>query len=139
MGKPNGVATLEDFRAAHEEQEPVQRIKLPKLGKHVLVRKPSQTWFATNGYLPLALAAVVGSGSPEGAKTLSERVTALRNNAVWMKRVLERTLVEPKCTDELLGVIDIEDAGYIVQFASGVIEVAKEGGEAQNLESFRPA
>ena len=139
----NGLATLEDFRtvkrrnrnfsgAFMHEFEPPERVKLPVLGKEVMLRRPTMLWFTLNEHLPVSLSEHV-MPIVEKEKTKVEKV---QENARWMKKIIEAVMVKPVCSDELLGVMDIDDALFIVKWAHGEV-VTGEDGEAKSLGTFR--
>jgi hypothetical protein len=129
----NGFATLDDFRKMREAQ-PTESVKLPKLGKHVLLRRPTPLWFMYFDKLPKSLAAKAALA--KGEKNVAVTPEETQEGLLWLKRVLEETMVEPKCTDELLNLIDFEDALFISTWAHGEILGVK-GEEAKSLETFR--
>src|SRR5579883_1317386 len=55
----NHLATPQDFKLAQDLDRKVHRVVLPKLGKAVLMRRPSPLWFIFRGQLPASLAAKV--------------------------------------------------------------------------------
>jgi hypothetical protein len=129
--KTNGLATAADFREAQRFGEP-EPVRLPKLGKSVLLRRPTPEWFIfRQARLPVTLLA------KNGAK---EQLTPgqIVEAAKWMYEGLQAIMVQPKLSlnpgpDEISpDMIDIEDAQFMLRWAQGeVID------EAASLETFR--
>jgi len=141
--KKNGLATLDDFRVVKKrnrnfsgafmrEFDTPEHIKLPILGKEVLMRRPTMLWFALNEHLPVSLSEHVMPATERGKTTVQE----LQERARWMKKIIEAVLVKPVCSDELLDLMDIDDALFIVKWAHGEV-VTGEDGEAKSLDTFR--
>jgi len=141
--KKNGLATPEDFeRAAEARESQPERVVLPKLGKAVLLRRPSPVWFVFRGRLPQSLAARIAD---QGAISGAERVATAQDMAEladWIIAILQETLLEPRISlnpgpgeipPELL---DIEDVNFILRWAYGELRTEGEGGVA-SLDSFR--
>jgi hypothetical protein len=139
---PNGLATVEDFKRAAEAREShAERVVLPKLGKAVLLRRPTPVWFVFRGRLPQSLAArVLGQGPTFGGERTASAVE-LTELADWIITILQETLVEPRVSlrpgpgeipPELL---DIEDVNFILRWAYGELGT-EAGGSAASLESF---
>ena len=139
----NGLATVEDFRRAAQAREAhAERVVLPKLGKAVLLRRPTPVWFVFRGRLPQSLAArVLGLGSNFGGERTAS-AAELAELADWIITLLQETLVEPRISlhpgpgeipPELL---DIEDVNFILRWAYGELGTEAEGSAA-SLESFR--
>ena len=137
--KKNGIATTEDFRQAAAAKAEPERVVLPKLGKAVLLRRPSPMWFVFRGRLPqsLAVRALPEAGCPNlGGANAAEDLLRL---ADWMVALLEEVFVEPRVSlhpgpgeisPELL---DSEDVNFIIRWAYG--EVGSEGRD--DLALFR--
>jgi len=141
----NGLATADDFRRAAEAREShAERVVLPKLGKAVLLRRPSPVWFVFRGRLPQSLAArVAGQGSTFGGERTTTALE-LTELADWIIAILQETLVEPRVSlnpgpgeipPELL---DIEDVNFVLRWAYGELGTEAEGSAAASLDSFRP-
>jgi len=140
--RKNGLATLDDFRAKGKRNhnfsgmtrqfDPPEHVKLPVLGKQVELRRPTMLWFALNEHLPVSLGEHVITTTGKNTSTAEE----LKERARWMKKIIEAVMVKPICSDELLDVMDIDDALFIVRWAHGEF-VAGEDGEAKSLDTFR--
>jgi hypothetical protein len=141
--KRNGLATSEDFeRAAEARESRPERVVLPKLGKAVLLRRPSPVWFVFRGRLPQSLAARIAD---QGAMVGAERVATAQDVAEladWIVAILQETVLEPRISlnpgpgeipPELL---DIEDVNFILRWAYGELRTESEGSAA-SLDSFR--
>lgn len=131
--KSNGsVATFEDFRKSREF-EPTEMVLLPKLGKNVKLRRPTPLWFMLHDNVPVSLSRPRGE---DGTNAPPLSFGDVKTSAQWLKEVLQATMVEPRCTEELLDLIDIEDALFISRWAHGEF-VSGEGTETKSLSSFR--
>jgi hypothetical protein len=140
--RKNGLATLDDFRAKGKRNhnfsgmtrqfDQPEHVKLPVLGKQVELRRPTMLWFALNEHLPVSLGEHVMPAKQEARTTVEE----MQERARWMKKIIEAVMVKPTCTDELLDVMDIDDALFIVRWAHGEV-IAGEDGEAKSLGTFR--
>jgi len=132
--KANGVATLDDFRKMRDF-EPVELVPLPvftkKTGKKVKLRRPTPLWFLMHDRVPLTLS--------QRAEAEKRNLTGaeIKESVEWMRVVLAQVMVEPKCDDELLDLIDIDDATFIVRWAHGEEIAAQEGEETMSLDRFR--
>lgn len=129
----NGIATADDFKAAMSFSDPV-RVTLPKLGKAVLLRRPSPTWMLFNGRLPVTMAAKMSKTSPDNSS-----IESMIESAEWMFRLLRSVMVSPRCVmepgaeDEISpDMIDMEDVTFIMGWAAG-----EEVDEANSLRTFR--
>lgn len=128
----NGIATAEDFKQAMTFGEP-ERVRLPKLGKHVLLRRPNLPWFIFKGLLPISVAARASNPLHRG------EAETLRETAERIFDFLTAIMVNPRCVLYPQGneeispdMIDIEDAKFMIDWANG-----KEVDEAHSLETFR--
>lgn len=127
--KVNGFATVDDFRRMREF-EPTEKVKLPKLGKEVLLRRPTPLWFMMHQRVPVSLSTKVGE-LPDAKPTASD----VKESAQWFKELLQQTMISPECTDEILDLIDMEDALFISRWAQG--ELLGKGEETKSLDTFR--
>ncbi len=130
----NHLATPEDFcRAAAASRPEPERVVLPKLGKPVLLRRPTPMWFLFHGQLPTSLAARLQAGQV-GVETVED----LRALAEWMVPLLEEVFVEPRLSlhpgpgEISPDWLHVEDANFVIRWAVG--EVADED---RDLASFR--
>lgn len=138
MGE-NGIAKPEHFRALCDST-PAERVILPKLGRTVLLRRPTPMWFLFRGQLPATLATRLQSG----AVNLST-VEDFHALAEWIVPLLSHVFVEPKLTlDPGPGeispdLLDIEDASFVIRWAVGEITGSEGGGRdlANDLRPFR--
>src|SRR5579872_5631889 len=87
-----GMATADDFLKAREF-EPTERLRLPKLGKDILVRRPQPLYFVLRDRLPATLAGKITGGPDANHK---ERAEALIEGARFMYEILRDVMVEPK-------------------------------------------
>jgi hypothetical protein len=151
MEKENHLATPEDFRqAAQAHQAQPERIVLPRLGRAVLMRRPSPMWFVFRGRLPqsLAIRAFPGvAGSSDLAPSLDGAAGASGNAAEelklladWILTLLEEVMVSPRVSlepraDEISpDLLDAEDVNFIIRWAYGEV-----GSDARDdLVAFRP-
>lgn len=137
MGE-NGIAKPEDFRALRDST-PAERVVLPKLGKPVLLRRPTPMWFLFRGQLPATLAGRL-QGGVTGLNAL-EDFQALVN---WAAPLLSHVFVEPRISLEPIAgeispdLLDIEDAAFVIRWAVGEIDTAGKGGQgsANDLRPF---
>lgn len=132
----NGIASASDFRDAMLQSfgDP-QAVKLPKLGKKVMLRRPSEMWWLFNGRLPITMAAKMSSGPTDGRVRVEEIV----ESAEWIFHVLTNIMVKPRCVmlprkeDEISpDMVDMDDATFMVRWASG-----EEVTETDSLSTFR--
>ncbi|MGC2234260.1 MAG: hypothetical protein WBA09_22355 [Candidatus Acidiferrum sp.] len=141
--KKNSLATLEDFRITRKrnrnfsgafmrEFDAPEHVKLPVLGKEVLLRRPTPLWFTLNERVPVSLSEQVVPAIENGKPTVEK----IKERAQWIKQVVVAAMVKPACTDELLELMDLDDALFIFRWAHGEI-VAGEDGEAKSLDTFR--
>jgi len=133
MSETNGIATAEDFKAVMEFG-PAERVTLPKLGKPVLLRRPSPMWMLFNGRLPVTLAA-----KQAGAQAGKANVEEIMSSAQWMFHLLQNVMVKPRCvmnpvaSDEISpDMMQMEDVVFIMGWAAG-----EEVDEARSLSTFR--
>ncbi|MGH9354201.1 MAG: hypothetical protein ACRD2G_18895 [Terriglobia bacterium] len=137
----NHIATSQDFKTAFELDQRVERVVLPKLGKAVLMRRPSPLWFVFRGQLPqtLAIAGTIGNTPP--VVHTPEEAQAL---AGWIVDLLSEVMVQPRISlspgpDEIPpDLLADEDLNFIIRWAVG--EVASEGSNgspARDLAPFR--
>ncbi|MGH9377160.1 MAG: hypothetical protein ACRD1I_00040 [Terriglobia bacterium] len=139
----NHIATSQDFKTAFELDQRVERVVLPKLGKAVLMRRPSPLWFVFRGQLPqtLALAGTIAKADVTPIAHTPEEAQAL---ARWVVDLLSEVMVQPRISlspgpgeipPDLLA---DEDLNFIIRWAVG--EVASEGSNgspARDLAAFR--
>lgn len=139
----NHIATAQDFKTALDLDHRVERVVLPKLGKAVLMRRPSPLWFVFRGQLPQTLAVAEAVGRAEGRRSIptAEEVQAL---ARWVIDLLSEVMVQPRISvtpgpgeipPDLIG---DDDLNFIIRWAVG--EVASEGSSpssACGLAEFR--
>jgi hypothetical protein len=146
--KENGLATADDFkRAAGSRLAAPDSVFLPKLGKVVLLRKPSPLWFVFRGRLPqsLAVRAVPGAALDVPAGNAAEELLTL---ADWILTLLREVFVEPRVAVDPGNPgegeispdwLDLEDVNFIIRWAYG--EVATDGSKAfsdnSDLAAFR--
>ena len=135
--KTNGLATADDFRKMQEFEEP-ERVLLPKLGKEVLLRRPSLIFFLSRGRVPLSLSNKIASAGKDAALTWKE----IQDGAKWMFEVLQAVMVQPRCVmenpkaDEITAdMIDMDDAQFMVAWAQGE-HFSTGGKEATSLDRF---
>ena len=129
-GKPNGLATVADFRAMRTF-EPAERVRLPHIGKEVMLRRPTMLWFIARARLPLSLLAKI---KDKEKLVTSDTMEALQ----WITDLLVEIMVEPRCSmkpqDGEISpeMIDIEDALFMAAWASGEML-----SETNSLSGFR--
>ncbi len=132
----NGIATASDFKQAMVASfgNP-EAITLPKLGKPVLLRRPSEMWWLFNGRLPITMASKMARVQTDAKAQVEDIV----DSAEWIFHVLQAIMVMPKCVlrpmkdDEISpDMVDLEDATFMVRWASG-----EEVTEANSLRTFR--
>lgn len=134
MSEENHIATAADFRAAHEIGRKIERVVLPKLGKAVLMRRPSPGWFIFRGQFPATLAAVATASNPDAAISAEQ----LRQYAKWTCELLDQVMVKPRVSlapgpEEISpDLLADEDLNFIIRWSMG--EVASDGSD---LSSFR--
>jgi len=145
----NHVASADDFRQA-AGQGTVERVVLPKLGRAVLLRRPTPMWFLFHGQLPTSLAARAQNGGPGPGSAFVQTAEDLRALADWMAPLLQAVFVEPRLSmnpgpgeisPELL---DMEDANFVIRWAVGEVQGTGErvqgsggAGPANDLGTFR--
>ena len=134
MSNENGIATAEDFKAVMEFG-PDQKVLLPKLQKHVLLRRPSPMWMLFNGRLPVTMAAKMAQTASDSKQAVSDMV----ESAQWMFHLLNHVMVKPRCVLEPMSsneispdMIDMEDAVFIMGWAAG-----EEVDGTRSLNTFR--
>lgn len=141
--KENHIATLEDFQAAHELDRRVERVVLPKLGKAVLMRRPSPLWFIFRGHLPQSLAASAFS-LPSAGDLAPKTADDLERLAGWVTELLHEVMLQPRVSlspgpgEIPPDLIADEDLNFIIRWAMG--EVTSEGRDdssAGGLARFR--
>jgi hypothetical protein len=139
----NGLATLEDFRITKKrnrnfsavfmrEFDAPEHVRLPILGKEIMLRRPTVLWFTLHERVPMSLSEQLIPAT-ENSKP---KVEDIKERARWVKQVVEAVMVKPACSDELLDLMDIDDALFIFRWAHGEV-VAGEDGEAKSLGTFR--
>lgn len=139
----NHIATSQDFKTAFDLDQRVERVVLPKLGKPVLMRRPSPLWFVFRGQLPLTLA-IAGAVAKADAQPAAHTPQEAQALAAWIVDLLSEVMVQPRISlspgpDEIPpDLIADEDLNFIIRWAVG--EVANEGGNgspARDLAPFR--
>ncbi|HEV2178565.1 MAG TPA: hypothetical protein VGW33_15370 [Terriglobia bacterium] len=130
----NHIASAEDFREANGRGEP-ERVVLPKLGRAVLLRRPTPMWFLFHGQLPTSLAARAQNGGPGAGSAFVQTAEDLRALADWMVPLLQEVFVQPRLSTnpgpgeispELL---DMEDANFVIRWAVGEIQGTGDRGQ----------
>lgn len=135
--KANGLATADDFRKLAEFEEP-ERVRLPKLGKDVMLRRPSLLFFLSRGRVPLSLSSKITGAGKDAPLTWKE----IQDGAQWMFEIIQAVMVMPRCVmkDPKAGeitadMIDMDDAQFIVAWAQGE-HFSTGGKEAASLDRF---
>jgi hypothetical protein len=124
MMKENHIANEEDFRRAAKAQAGAERVVLPKLGKAVLLRRPSPMWFVFRGRLPQSLSANLFSASGQNVASSVEELNLL---ADWIVALLGEVMVQPRVSAEpgpgeiAPELLDVEDVNYIIRWAYGEV------------------
>jgi len=122
--KENHIATEEDFKRAAAAQACTDRVVLPKLGKAVLLRRPSPMWFVFRGRLPQSLAANLFSSDGQNAASTVEELNVL---ADWIGALLREVMVQPRVSTEpgpgeiAPELLDVEDVNFIIRWAYGEV------------------
>ncbi|HLI35047.1 MAG TPA: hypothetical protein VKW70_08375 [Terriglobia bacterium] len=141
----NHLATPQDFKLAQELDREVHRVVLPKLGKAVLMRRPSPLWFIFRGQLPASLASRVAqanAGAPPNPPLKAPE--DFQRVARWVVELLEEIMVQPRVSlspgpgEIPPDLISDEDLNFMIRWAMG--EVASDGGDASSagdLARFR--
>ncbi|HLW79355.1 MAG TPA: hypothetical protein VKU44_07125, partial [Terriglobia bacterium] len=119
-------------------------VVLPKLGRAVLMRRPTPMWFIFRGRLPQSLAvrafpsaASPAVAGPDGVAANPAEELALL--ADWIFALLEEVMAAPRVAldpgpDEISpDVLDSEDVNFIIRWAYGETGPGGEDG----LEGFR--
>ena len=134
----DAIANSEDFKALRDARA-AERVVLPKLGKAVLLRRPTPMWFLFRGQLPTSLASRFQDGPSGGINTM-EDFQALAN---WVVPLLSYVFVEPRLSlDPGAGeispdLLDIEDASFVIRWAVGEIQASGGEGSVDDLRPFR--
>ncbi|MGH9468780.1 MAG: hypothetical protein ACRD1N_00385 [Terriglobia bacterium] len=126
----NSIATRKDFEAAQDASRHVERVVLPRLGKAVLLRRPSPLWFIFRGALPksLALAALSSAENeqtrkPAGVPAPEEFDSVAR----WIIELLSEVVLQPRISlspgpEEIPPeAISDEDLNFIIRWAMGEV------------------
>ena len=135
--KPNGLATADDFRHMQEFEEP-ERVRLPKLGKDVMLRRPSLLFFLCRGKVPLSLSQKITGGGKDQQLSWQE----IQDGAKWMFEIIQAVMVQPRCTmnpgpgEISPDMLDMDDAQFIVSWSQGE-HISTGGNEAASLDRFR--
>ena len=122
--KENHIANEEDFRRAAKAQAGPERVVLPKLGKAVLLRRPSPMWFVFRGRLPQSLSANLFSDSGQNVASTVEELNLL---ADWIVALLREVMVQPRVSAEpgpgeiAPELLDVEDVNFIIRWAYGEV------------------
>lgn len=130
------AASSRDFYNAFSRDYPAQPVRLPKLGKAVLLRRPSPMWFIFHNQLPGTLAARLTA--EDHAKAGSAPAQEAAQTTQWVFALLQQVMVQPRVsltpTPEEISpdLIAEEDLNFIIRWAYG--EVASDGSD---LASFR--
>lgn len=133
----NHIATPDDFKTLRDAQA-VVRVVLPKLGKAVLLRRPTPMWFLFRGQLPVTLA-----GHLQGGFASLNTLEDFQALASWVGPLLSYVFVEPRLSiDPAAGeitpdLLDIEDAAFIIRWAVGEIQGSGGQGSVNDLRPFR--
>jgi hypothetical protein len=136
MGE-NSIAKPADFQALRDST-PAERVVLPKLGKAVLLRRPTPMWFLFRAQLPATLAVRLQDGV--GSLNTVEDFQALVH---WAVPLLSHVFVEPRLSldpgaDEISpDLLAVEDASFVIRWAVGEIEVSGNGGQG-SVNDLRP-
>jgi hypothetical protein len=141
----NHLATPQDFKLAQDLDRKVHRVVLPKLGKAVLMRRPSPLWFIFRGQLPASLAAKVAHTNASAPQNPPLKAPEdFQHLARWIVELLEEIMVQPRVSlspgpgEIPPDLIPDEDLNFMIRWAMG--EVASDGGEASaegDLARFR--
>jgi hypothetical protein len=133
MTEANGIATAEDFRQVMEFGPP-EKVTLPKLGKAVLLQRPSPAWLLFNGRLPVTMA-----GKMSHTTDAKQNFEDLMSSVQWMFHLLHHVMVKPRCVrypekdDEISpDMIDMDDVTFIMGWAVG-----EEVDGTRSLNTFR--
>ncbi len=138
----NHIATTADFRAAQElgRGQP-ERVILPKLGKAIIMRRPTPAWFIFRGQFPATLAARPlrqgGSAASGGDGELKDQ-NDMQRFAGWVVELLDEVMIQPRVSlapgpgEISPDLIDDEDLTFIIKWSMGV--VAPDG---RGLDEFR--
>ncbi len=124
MVRENHIANEEDFRRAAKAQAGEERVVLPKLGKAVLLRRPSPMWFVFRGRLPQSLSANLFSASGQNVASTVEELNLL---ADWIAALLGEVMVQPRVSAEPgpgeipPELLDVEDVNFIIRWAYGEV------------------
>jgi hypothetical protein len=139
----NHIATSQDFRTALELDHRIERVVLPKLGKAVLMRRPSPLWFVFRGQLPDTLA-IAGTVSRAEAAPAIQTVGDAQAMARWIIDLLSEVMVQPRISlspgpgEIPPDLIADEDLNFIIRWAVGeVASDASEGSVPRDLMPFR--
>ncbi|MGH9358557.1 MAG: hypothetical protein ACRD1O_05215 [Terriglobia bacterium] len=133
-----GLARPHDFAAFRDSAAKAQRVTLPKLGKAVLLRRPSPLWFVFHQCLPQTLAAEIVGASQEPVRT-AEDVAKL---ADWITTLLSEVMVEPRVSlhpgpEEISpDIIADEDLNFLLRWSMG--EVMTEDGNSSSVSDLAP-
>ena len=138
--RESDLATSQDFLAFRNSGASVERITLPKLGKIVLMRRPSPLWFVFHQYLPQTLAAGMDSASQKSVRAADD----VGKVADWIAALLSEVMVRPRVSlspgpEEISpDLINDADLNFIVRWAMGEV-VAEDCGSSSvaDLAPFR--
>lgn len=132
------IATPRDFVESRCSGAYVERVVLPKLGKAVLMRRPSPLWFVFHQCLPQTLAANMDAPSQPLLRGPAEVVKV----ADWITALLSEVMVRPRVSltpgpEEVSPeVIADEDLNFIIRWAMG--EVVAEGDDSSSVADLAP-
>ncbi|MGH9355057.1 MAG: hypothetical protein ACRD10_02910 [Terriglobia bacterium] len=132
------IATPMDFMESRRSGTCVERVILPKLGKAVLMRRPSPLWFVFHQCLPQTLAVSMESASQAPVRGADD-VTKL---AGWIAALLSEVMVRPRVSlspgpDEVSPeAIADEDLNFIIRWAMG--EVVAEDDDSSSVADLAP-
>ncbi len=132
------LASPQDFVASRNSEARVERVTLPKLGKAVLMRRPSPLWFVFHQCLPQTLAASMESSSQKAPRTPDD----VGKLADWILALLSEVMVRPRVSlppgpEEISpDLLDDSDLNFIVRWAMG--EVVTEAGNSSSVADLAP-
>lgn len=137
----NQIATAEDFNRASAEEQQAEAVLLPKLGKAVLMKRPSPLWFIFRGQLPQSLAASASGAAPPPPIHTAEDAERV---ARWITDLLKAVMVSPRVSltpregEIAPDQISEEDLNFIIRWAVGEVASAEPDGScARDLAPFR--
>lgn|SRR5487761_220442 len=132
------LASPQDFIASRRSEASVERVTLPKLGKAVLMRRPSPLWFVFHQSLPQTLAANIEPSSQKPLHTADD----VKKLAEWIVALVSEVMVQPRVSlspgpEEVSpDVIADEDLNFIIRWAMG--EVVAGAGNSSSVADLAP-